>query len=477
MSQFNQQNNKPNNFPSEAFADCIANSKQIFLLINSILPLESCLRYQILPLALQSDHLTVGMLEPNDKNALNYICPIATSLGYHLDFKLIDSETHQLILSAYLKEPSPAAKSDRDQTIVDIQPNSGIKDYQKTVIDIQPNSGVKDYQKTVIDIQPNSEVKDYQKTVIDIQPNGRKQDYSVDKSMTLTEMPDDFDFALNFAVENKQEAIKNNEDKNVDKPMASTEKPPNFVPKQPSADFHERPTLLVENEPKLSIPKLNSVSEKSSITNSISDINNVKPENNQVDNYGVLDIPAKPVIESQDFLVTLSPELSYRELLTKALDNDVERLHLVKYSDHGSICGSKNGSVVSSLDRVELTIFNVLLDAIKTLAQIPRSPLTKTKKVAMERLHQQKRVLFRLEFIPNSEGEEVIVLILRGDSLIAYEQQQMDKMGEQVLVTAQKLEKMLKKMQVCFTSARLKNIRDVQRLQQQIDKHLQLLDK
>ena len=443
MSQFNQEFNTSNNFQSEAFADCIANSKQIFQLINSILPLESCLRYQILPLELQGDRLTVGMLEPNDKNALNYICPIATSLGYHLDFKLIDSETHQLILSAYLKEPPTSNRNDRDRTIVDIQPNSDIKDYQKTIVDIQPNSDIKDYQKTIVDIQPDTKARDY----------------SVDKSMTLTEMPDDFDFASHLAEQSKQEAIKNNVEKNVDKSMTLNEISSTSLPNKQSFDFHETPPLVVDNknESELSIPKVD--------------------VNEQAENSRVVDVSAKPVTTSPDFLATLNPQLSYRELLTKALDNDIEKLQLVKYSDRGRIVGSKNGSIASCLERVELTIFNVLINEIKTLAQIPKAPLTKSKKVAMERLYQQERILFRLEFIPQQYGEEVIVLILRGDSLMAYEQQQMDKMSEQVLVTAQKLEKMLEKMQICFTSARLNNLKDLQMLQQQIDRHLQLLDK
>jgi type II secretory ATPase GspE/PulE/Tfp pilus assembly ATPase PilB-like protein len=505
MSQFNQQDNTSNNFPSATFANCIANSKQIFQSIDSILPLESCLRYQILPLELKGNCLTVGMLEPNDKNALNYLCPLATSLGYHLDFKSIDSETYQLIISAYLREPRSVNTSDRDRTIVDLapQPNSEVKDYQKTIVDLQPNSEVKDYQKTIVDLQPNSEVKDYQKTIVDLQPNSEVKDYqktivdfqpnsevkdyqktivdfqpnsevedhqktmvdlraneriknySVDKSMTLTEMPDDFDFALNLAAQSKKEVVEHHNVTEI--PLDLIDK----IVKKQSVDFHERPTMIVESE----LP--------------VASVAETKPFNpqNYSDRDEIIEVVAQPVTRSSDFLATLSSQLSYKELLTKALDNDVEKLHLVRSSDRGKIVGSNNGSVVSSLERIELSVFNALIDDIKTLAQIPLTPLNKPKKVAMERFHQQERILFRLEFIPTLDGEEIIVLILRGNNLIAYEQQQMDKMSEQVLQTAQKLEKMLEKMQICFTSARLNNIKDLQLLQQQIDRHLQLLDK
>ncbi len=462
MSQFNQQYDTPNNVQSAAFADCIANSKQIFKLINSILPLESCLRHQILPLELQGDRLTVGMLEPDDLTALNYICPIATSYGYHLDFKLIDSQTHQLMLSAYLKEPRPAPVGDRNQNIIDIEPNSQTRDRQKTVIDIEPNSQINNRHPGL----------DSAATLIS-KPEENFARNPADKSMTLTEMPEDFDFALNLAAQTKKEL----EHQTADKSMTLTEIPKDFISKKQSVDFHERPTIIVKDAPELSAQGASIISGEPQISNLIPETNKIKPQNYQFDNHRVLDITAEPVIESRDFLATLSPQLSCRELLTKVLDNNIDLLQLVTYSDRGSIVCSQDGLVKSSLDRVALPIFNILINEIKTLAQIPHTTLTKTKKVAMERFHQQERVLFRLEFSPHRHGEEVSIQILRGDLLMAYEQKQMDKMGEQALALAEKLEKTLKKMQLCFTSARLNNIRDLQMVQQQINRYLQLLDK
>ena len=95
----------------------------------------------------------------------------------------------------------------------------------------------------------------------------------------------------------------------------------------------------------------------------------------------------------------------------------------------------------------------------------------------MERFHQHERIIFRLEFIPNQYGEEIIIHILRGNSLLAYEKQQMDKLSQQALNLAQKLEKTLKKMNLCFSSTRLDNMRDLRLVQQKIDRHLESLDK
>ena len=459
MSQFNHQSDNSLNSQSAAFADCIANSKQIFELIDTILPLESCLRHQILPLKIHGNLLTVGMVEPDDKNALNFICPVATSFNYHLDFKTIDSQTHQLILSAYLKEPSSAPAGDRNQTIVDIQPDSNHRDRQKTYIDIQPDSNHRDHQKTYIDIQPDSSHRDHQKTFIDIQPNEQFSGNTADKSMTLTEMPEDFDFALNLAAQSKQEDVK----QAADKSMTLTEMPSDFVSKKQSVDFHERPTMIVEDA-----PQINHIS---------AEPKDVKLQDYQVDEYGVLEITAEPVIESKDFLDTLNSQFSYRELLVKVLDNDVDTLQLVRHSDRGRIICSKNNSLKSSLDRVAIPIFQTLIDEIKTLAQIPLATLTSNKKVAMERFHQQERIIFRLEFIPNQYGEEIIIHILRGNSLLAYEKQQIDKLSQQALNLAQKLEKTLKKMNLCFSSARPDNMRDLRLVQQKIDRHLKSLDK
>jgi type II secretory ATPase GspE/PulE/Tfp pilus assembly ATPase PilB-like protein len=93
---------------------------QMFRLIDSILPFEACLYYQFLPLALEGRHLKLGMVEPQDSSALDYVRHILAYLNCSLKTERISADTHQAMLSAYLnythKFPpprKPVPKKDR----------------------------------------------------------------------------------------------------------------------------------------------------------------------------------------------------------------------------------------------------------------------------------------------------------------------------------------------------------------------------
>lgn len=128
MSSYNNQssNQNPNfvkNFSDHQIKSLNSDIKRIFELISLILPLECCLHYQVLPLQLQNQHLTLGMVNPQDESALNFIGLIINSLGYILETKQIDYEEHQSILAAYLKanpenqKKSKARKLDRNSKL------------------------------------------------------------------------------------------------------------------------------------------------------------------------------------------------------------------------------------------------------------------------------------------------------------------------------------------------------------------------
>ena len=77
--------------------------EQIINLIQCLLSLEDCLQYQIIPLTLEQDCLSLGMVNPEDQAALDFIHSIVSVLGYRLNIQQIDSYAHQLVLAAYLK--------------------------------------------------------------------------------------------------------------------------------------------------------------------------------------------------------------------------------------------------------------------------------------------------------------------------------------------------------------------------------------
>jgi hypothetical protein len=188
-----------------------------------------------------------------------------------------------------------------------------------------------------------------------------------------------------------------------------------------------------------------------------------------------LDVKAEPVVESNNSLANLSHKQLWQELLKIILNTQFDTLILKVNADYASIFGESNHQQQVILDRVNIETFTQLINEIKKQAKLRPIPLEQSRKVAIEQFYNGERGLLRLEFILNQWGEEVIVQILRGEALEFYEQKQMDKMLEQALNLATKLEKTLKKMQICANHVDLQDLKTLQLIQQEIDLQLQLL--
>ncbi|MEA5603537.1 pilus assembly protein PilB [Nostoc sp. UHCC 0252] len=76
--------------------------KQIFQLIDSLLSFEACLYHQILPFGLEDKNLLLGMVHPEDNEALDYVGRILSYINCTMVIEAIASDAHRRILSAYL---------------------------------------------------------------------------------------------------------------------------------------------------------------------------------------------------------------------------------------------------------------------------------------------------------------------------------------------------------------------------------------
>ncbi|MBD2666388.1 hypothetical protein B6N60_04246 [Richelia sinica FACHB-800] len=79
-----------------------AEQLQIFQLIDSLLSFEACLYHQILPLKLENQQLVLGMVDPQDREALDYVAQFLSYLQLTMVTEPITLETHQTLSSAYL---------------------------------------------------------------------------------------------------------------------------------------------------------------------------------------------------------------------------------------------------------------------------------------------------------------------------------------------------------------------------------------
>ncbi|MEH2070545.1 MAG: pilus assembly protein PilB [Nostoc sp.] len=95
--------------------------EQIFQLMDSFLSFEACLYHEILPFWLKDKKLLLGMVHPQDTEALNYVGRIVSYINCTLITEAIAAEVHRRILSAYLNHKNSsqldAQQADREITV------------------------------------------------------------------------------------------------------------------------------------------------------------------------------------------------------------------------------------------------------------------------------------------------------------------------------------------------------------------------
>ena len=108
-------------------------SERIFQLIDSVLPFEACLYYQVLPLSLEGSIFKLGIVDPQDHSALDYVRRLLAYMNCSVVTQPISSEAQRSMLSAYLFHTSqpqegaqgssqPASVQERRSTLEETAP-------------------------------------------------------------------------------------------------------------------------------------------------------------------------------------------------------------------------------------------------------------------------------------------------------------------------------------------------------------------
>jgi hypothetical protein len=116
---------------SETTGTVTLEAQQIFALIDSILPLEVCLHYQILPLCLKDNHLYLGVVDSEDESALEYVQKIVSYMNCSIISQVISSEEQRSIFSAYLYYTQQAKASESFAT--DIEEITGFSEHKNSL--------------------------------------------------------------------------------------------------------------------------------------------------------------------------------------------------------------------------------------------------------------------------------------------------------------------------------------------------------
>ncbi|MEM8614326.1 MAG: hypothetical protein AAGF93_20080 [Cyanobacteria bacterium P01_H01_bin.105] len=90
-----------------------ANLEQMFLLIEGILPFEACLYYQVLPLSIEGSSLNLGMVNPDDTTAADYVRRLVSYINCSIVSRPISSDWHREILSKFLSHSAKNRQADQ----------------------------------------------------------------------------------------------------------------------------------------------------------------------------------------------------------------------------------------------------------------------------------------------------------------------------------------------------------------------------
>ena len=430
-----------NSFKTAMFADCLANSKEIFQLIDQVFPIDSCRHYEVLPLKLDGSNLILGMLDPEKEESLRFVNSIVKVFKYNLEVQLIDLQTHQIILANYPQNTAKASQQEQDRN--------------KTVIDtsFNPNAPLKGVNKRAADSAP---------TII----SPASTTSSDTSNASASELPADLDFLKDLELTPK--AKPEVKQARPDATATLFEIPPEFMNQKPGGNLDDKATIIAGNPAEL-------LAQEAAAQNSETALEEAQISQLIAETLGKNPPEIQP--ETEDFLPELVSRLSWQKLLEKAFRHRSDYLKLTRYSDRGGIVAEQNQDIQSNIDSIPLPIFCSAIDEIKRMARLPQNTANHPKKVVLERFYDQERILLRLEFSTREKLEEVGIQILRGRALEIYEQQQMDRVSDQALQLAKQLEKTLRRIQACFDSAQINNLTELQTVYSRINHQLRLLDK
>lgn len=83
-----------------------ADVNQMFALVDGILPFEACLYYQVVPLSIEGSRINLGMVNPDDTAAADYMRRLLSYINCSIVPWQISSDWHRDVLSRYLNYAS-----------------------------------------------------------------------------------------------------------------------------------------------------------------------------------------------------------------------------------------------------------------------------------------------------------------------------------------------------------------------------------
>ena len=413
--------------------------QQLFILIDGVLPFEACLYYQVLPLYVDSNRLILGMVNPNDASAMDYIRRIISYHKYRPVAHKISSEAMQAVLSAYLNHSGSQARQQANPGA-----SQGMRSTRSTVQTRSQQRADRNAQPTYIVDSPEDLNIELPEGFLAALPSPPAPSHSLTSSerptLPIAEVPDNaspqipillpldprplepaepIDDIAAFLLEVAEEQNQHVE-----------AKPFNDIKDHQSAPLPASPSLPSSTETR----KVNSQSQP--------------PEMPQSPDAPLMLLPPIPPLNVQlnylnqpmEVLARLAPSEFLKELLGRVLVEGIGRLYFERQPGYGHILWSQDGVLKSIVEQLDLQRFQATINELKLLAHLSLVPVSQSRQVDSERLYERTRILLRFRFIPTPLGEEATIQILRGAALKFYQQQQLISLERDALGIARQLQ-------------------------------------
>jgi type II secretory ATPase GspE/PulE/Tfp pilus assembly ATPase PilB-like protein len=410
-------------------------TEQSFRLIDSILPFEACLYHQILPVSLEGSRLKLGMVNPDDSTALDYVRRILAYMNCSLVPHPISSDIHHSLLSAYLNYAGKQKQVARSSEKVQASNPESVIDDEVAMVPHHPEPTQK--PKIVLD-------RNTQPTLV-------------------VDSPEELSFMAIGAGEPALEP-----DETPSEPLILEE----ISAAEPATIFQPEAAFDVPAPPEVELSSSTLILSADPPTVKVASVDESLP---------VLEINAKHLSDSVEVLATLAPKQLLQELLGRILVGGIGRLYFERQQRHGRILWSQNGVLQSVVENLNLDLIQGVINELKLLTHMPLIPVQQAKQVEIERLYQQHRLLLRLRIMPGTHGEEATLQVLRGAALKFYQQQQLANLSRDALTIAQQLQNKVNeirtraRLDTTLTADQLEMIPTLHQLLKNVDQQLEAL--
>lgn len=395
-------------------------TEQIFRLLDSVLYFEACLYHQVLPLALAESRLNLGMVNPEDTGALDYVSRILSYMNCSLLPQPIAADTHRAMLSAYLNyrgTSKPAAElvhtplaSAKPLLAADhAAKKATAKRHGETV-----RANQNDQPTLILDDTATLHIRSADQKVAATAKHLGKETAKANQNDRPTLILADTE-VLHSRSANQG---------NSQKPLLPKQSTTPSAPQEPlgSNSIAESNTQVAQTLPPLAVPPPYSY-------------------------LPVLEVEAAYLSNAVEELATLPPKKLLQELLGRVLVEGIGRLYFERqFPNFGRILWSQNGVLQSVLEELPLPVFEEVLNELKELTHQPLSPVQEPKQAEIECLYEQNRLLLRLSLMPGAAGEEATLQVLRGAALKFYQQRQLAHLSRDALGMAQQLQRKLNEL-------------------------------